>query len=284
MQDITCDIVEKGDLKLHILTSSPAGLVAKAVLIEASRELVLIDCFMTVADAAELVTHIQSVGKPLRSVYITHAHPDHYGGLPAIHAAFPGAELLARQPVLDGLTEWPAKKLHWMDIYGDQLPQDMVMPGLLTGDHTEVEGRTLRFLDLPPAETVHATAFDLPDLKTFIAGDLLFNRSHLYMADTNNPVAWKKAIKDSGADVAYDLIIPGHGDAGGDEIITRTVEWLDYYESIAVPGVRFQEIAPKVYERFPGYALPLILWVTRGPGFGLCGASEAGVPPEVLGG
>ncbi len=284
MKSITCEIVEKGGLKLHVLTGSPAGLVAKAVLIEGARESILIDCFMTVADADELVAHIKSTGKPLRAVYITHGHPDHYGGLPAVHAAFPGAELLARQPVLDALVEWPAKKVHWADIYGDQLPRDMVMPGLLTGTHTEIDGHTLRFLDQPPAETVHATAFDLPDLRTFIAGDLLFNRSHLYMADTNNPVAWKKAIAAAKADVSYDFIIPGHGDAGGKEIIANTIEWLDFYESVAQPGVRFQDFAPKIYARFPGYALPLILWVTRGPGFGLCGAAEAGVPPEVLGG
>jgi hypothetical protein len=27
-----------------------------------------------------------------------------------------------------------------------------------------------------------------------------------------------------------------------------------------------------------------LLWLTRGPGFGLAGAKETGVPPELLGG
>jgi hypothetical protein len=48
--------------------------------------------------------------------------------------------------------------------------------------------------------------------------------------------------------------------------------------------MRFRQIAPALYERFPGYALPMILWVTRDAGFGRCGATEAGVPPKVLGG
>ena len=61
-----------------------------------------------------------------------------------------------------------------------------------------------------------------------------------------------------------------------------TVAWLDYYHQVAKSGVRFTQIAKAMYEKFPGYGLPIVLWLTRGPGFGLGGAIKAEFPPEVL--
>jgi len=52
----------------------------------------------------------------------------------------------------------------------------------------------------------------------------------------------------------------------------------------ARPGVRFTDIAREMMRRYPDYGLALALWLTRGPGYGLAGAKELGVPPEVLGG
>jgi hypothetical protein len=34
--------------------------------------------------------------------------------------------------------------------------------------------------------------------------------------------------------------------------------------------------------RYPQHALAILLWVTRGPGFGLSGAAEIGMPAGVL--
>jgi hypothetical protein len=36
--------------------------------------------------------------------------------------------------------------------------------------------------------------------------------------------------------------------------------------------------------RYPNHGLAILLWLTRGPGFGLAGAKEIGVPPALLGG
>jgi hypothetical protein len=43
------------------------------------------------------------------------------------------------------------------------------------------------------------------------------------------------------------------------------------------------DIAREMTRRHPGRALPMLLWLTRGPSFGLVGPKELGVPPEVLG-
>ena len=283
MADTSEHTIEHGGLAFHMYTTSPAGLLSNSVLIAGEKDAVLIDTAFTISDAAELIERVKSTGKQLKALLITHAHPDHYAGMPQFQKAFPDTPILARQGVIDGIIEWPAKKLHWQDSYGDSIATDMVLPSVLTGDHMEMEGRTISFIDVPPAETVHATAFHLPELGALIAGDLLYENTHLYMADTNNPASWLAAVEKVRQIGKIDTIFPGHGRAGGVEIMDITAAWLDYYREIAKPGVRFTEIATAMRAKFPDYALPIVLWLTRGPAFGLAGPVASGVPAELLG-
>lgn len=274
-------VSERGGLNIHTFCSSAFGLAANAVLIEGPTEAILVDTFWTIDDAKELASVVKNTGKRLKAVYISHAHPDHYGGIPAFASAFPETPILAHQGVIDGIREWPAKVLHWQDIYGDAMFGEMVLPTEITRELDAVDGRTFRAIKLPPAETVHATAFALPDQKTFIAGDLLFDRTHLYMGDTCNAEQWLEALEFVKREGTYDLCIPGHGGLEGDAF-SSTSDWLNVFREVHQPGVHFTKIAQTMYERFPDYGLANMLWVTRGPGFGTYGAAEAGVPPEVL--
>lgn len=52
----------------------------------------------------------------------------------------------------------------------------------------------------------------------------------------------------------------------------------------ARPRVHFTAIAKEMMRRYPNHGLPLLLWLTCGPGFGTAGAKEIGVPSELLGG
>src|SRR3989337_2741150 len=92
----------------------------------------------------------------------------------------PNPPILARQGVIDGILEWPAKRLHWQEADGDQIPDEMPVPEPLTGERSSLEGQEVLFVDLPVAETVHATAFHVPGSQALIAGDLLNHHSHCY--------------------------------------------------------------------------------------------------------
>jgi glyoxylase-like metal-dependent hydrolase (beta-lactamase superfamily II) len=107
-----------------------------------------------------------------------HAYPDHYGGMGEINAAFPDTPILARQGVIDGIPERPAKRLRRQEAYGDQIPDETPVPQPLTGDSYSLEGHIVDFVDLPVAETVHATAFHVPDAQAVIAGDLVGDDHH----------------------------------------------------------------------------------------------------------
>jgi glyoxylase-like metal-dependent hydrolase (beta-lactamase superfamily II) len=277
--------VETNGLRFDMFTGEEHFLAPNAVLISARHDAVLIDCGFVKPDVEKLLALAKNSAKRLRAIFITHAHPDHYGGINDFAAAFPDASILARQAVIDGMLEWPAKRLHWQDMFGNLLPTgDIVYPKPLRGTGMYLEDREIIFIDSPIAETVHSTAFYVPAARVLIAGDLIYHRYHLYMADTNNPDSWMTAIKQACGIGPIDTVFPGHGKFGGVEICAETLRWLKDYREVARPGVHFTDIAKEMTRRYPDYGLPLLLWLSRGPGFGTAGAKELGVPPELLGG
>ena len=164
--------VESSGLRFDMFTGEERFLAPNAVLVSGQQDAFLVDCGFVKSDVEQLLKHVRESRRRVRAIFITHAHPDHYGGVNAFAAAFPEATLLARQGVIDGMLEWPAKRLHWQDMFGNELPIDLVYPRPLFGKAAYLEDREMIFLDLPVAETVHATAFYMPSARALIAGTL----------------------------------------------------------------------------------------------------------------
>src|SRR6516162_8218592 len=66
-----------------------------STLIYGARDAVLVDTFMTVKQATELADWVESKGKNLTTIYITHGHGDHWFGAGTFRERFPNAKLVA---------------------------------------------------------------------------------------------------------------------------------------------------------------------------------------------
>ena len=156
------------------------------------------------------------------------------------------------------------------------------MPRALSGDSLSLEGHEIRFIDLFMIETVHATAFYLPAQKALIAGDAVYAQAQHYMSDVGDPDTWIHALEKIRTLGPIETLFPGHGPVGGVELIDASIQWMRDYKEVAKPGVRFTDIAKAMMSRYPKHALAILLWITRGPGFGLSGPAEIGMPPGLV--
>jgi glyoxylase-like metal-dependent hydrolase (beta-lactamase superfamily II) len=87
----------------------PGGVAVNSHLVLGKTEAVLVDGQLYKVDAEKVVSMIQASGKALKTVFLTHAHPDHYMGFAVIRDAFPAASFVTTAAVLADFR--PAKAL-----------------------------------------------------------------------------------------------------------------------------------------------------------------------------
>lgn len=269
-------------LEFQAYAAANSGIAENSVIIMGENAAILVDAQWLLSDARELADVIARSGRRLKYVLITHAHPDHYWGLEAILARFPQAQVLARAAVVHEIeSQFYAKWLHWQLLVPDDIPVNPVIPEAFEGEVVTLEGHEIRWVDLPAAETEAATAYYLPAARVLIAGDLIFAKMHSYLADLDNPKGWITALEQVRDIGPIDAVYPGHGPAGGPELIDAAIRYMQVYASIAKPGVPLPRIAGQMAARFPEYQGELLLWWTRGPGFGVLGPCASGVPARL---
>src|SRR3954454_21378105 len=76
-----------------------------ATIITGPTEAVLVDTLYTPADVERVAEAIEATGRRLTTIYITHAHFDHYVGLGVLLERFPGARGVALPAVAAAVRE-----------------------------------------------------------------------------------------------------------------------------------------------------------------------------------
>ena len=66
---------------IHRYAAGATGMFVNAYLVETPHGVVAIDATLTESDSKALRAQLDSLGKPLLAVLITHGHPDHYNGV-----------------------------------------------------------------------------------------------------------------------------------------------------------------------------------------------------------
>jgi glyoxylase-like metal-dependent hydrolase (beta-lactamase superfamily II) len=184
-----------------------------ATLIYGERDAVLVDTFTSIEQNAELVEWVQSFGRNLTHVYITHGHGDHLFGIGQLLAAFPDARAIGTaDTVADApLNDEPAfREGFWEKLFPGQIPVT-VYPEVLESDHFELEGHRLEVIDTGHTDTRHTTSLWVPELRLVVAGDVVYNDTHPFTTEstTASREHWAQAAEKL-AELDPVAVVAGH--------------------------------------------------------------------------
>ena len=171
---------------IHRYSTGPEGAFVNAYLVETNEGIVAIDGTLTVSDGRALRARLEAFGKPLVAVLVTHAHPDHYGGIVELAGtdhipviATGGVDAVIRR-------DDPLKEEILRPMFGEEWPRERTFPNrtVSDGDSVELGGVSFTVLDLGPGESPHDSIWFLGDeRRTVFLGDQVYDRRHAYLAD-----------------------------------------------------------------------------------------------------
>lgn len=179
---------------------------AYLLLDEAARRCVLVD---PGAEGDRLAKAVRAHGAALEAIWLTHAHIDHVGGIPALKRAWPAAPVFlhpADRPLYDRVLQQAA-------YYG--LPMEPLPApdrDLAEGDLLQLGDFRVRVLHTPGHAPGHCLL--LGDGVAF-AGDLIFagsiGRTDLPLSD---PARMSESLERIAAELPDEVVLrPGHGPA-----------------------------------------------------------------------
>jgi glyoxylase-like metal-dependent hydrolase (beta-lactamase superfamily II) len=235
-----------------------------STLITGPSEAILVDAQFQKNDAENLVKMIKNSGKKLTTVYVSFGDPDFYFGLETIKAAYPEVKIYASEKTLDKINHsYQGKLAFWGPKLGENAPSKVIIPELLPSDTLLVDGEELKIVGLKGHEPKRAYVW-IPSIKTVIASISVFDKQHVWIADTQTAESrqqWMKTLDGIEA-LKATKIIPGH--FVGDSKFTMdgvnfTRNYVKFFEESAVKSKTSVDLIALINAEYPNLAAQNIL-------------------------
>ena len=236
-------------------------------LIYGQRDAVLVDTFLSAQHSKDLVDWVVESGKNLTTIYVTHAHGDHFFGLKLLLDRFPNAKAIAIASVVKAIRDQIKPeyvKSFWEPRFPGQIPPQLAAPEVLQGDTFFLEGEELKVVELGHTDTTHTTALYVPSIGLVVSGDGVYNNTHLYLAERDDKTIdeWLQAL-DTIEALRPNAVIAGHGVLDPDSSPRHIAETRRYLRDFAA-SLASTSTAPELYQKmlslYPDRVNPGSLW------------------------
>jgi glyoxylase-like metal-dependent hydrolase (beta-lactamase superfamily II) len=204
-------------LATKVFFSDEEGFEVASVVAMGKTDAVLIDAQWTLSSAHRLIAELLETGKKLTTIYLTHAHPDHYFGAGTVAEAFPDARVVAvpsEAAIINA--QFFGKMEIWERVIGaHNVCRKVVSVESLAEDHLVLEGHRLEIIPKVIGDMRYNTMVWIPSIKTLYASDVLFNQAHPFTCELTPEERrqWVKEIDKIDA-MGAEIIIPGHQKPG----------------------------------------------------------------------
>jgi glyoxylase-like metal-dependent hydrolase (beta-lactamase superfamily II) len=251
-------------LAVKVITGSEEGFLVNSTLVTGEKDAVLIDAQFTLDDAKKVVDAVKASGKNLTTVYVTHAHPDHYFGFPAIKESFPSARLVALPATIAEIERtWQAKVKQWQPAYKNKITSKPDMPEALTTNALDLEGERIEIVGGEQGDDRQNSYVWIPVLRTVITGDIVYDGVFPWTAETTPATrkAWLTTLDKLSA-LKPDKVIPGHqkADKRNDrENLEFTRKYLVAYDEALAASKNAKELEATMKAKYSDASLPVIV-------------------------
>ena len=146
-----------------------------STLIFGAYDAVLVDAMGTVAEAEALANWVALHNRNLETIYITHAHFDHFYGLSILLDRFPGARAIATPKTVDAMqmSFTPTVERLARRLFPGQVPTKLVAPESYEHDTFTLEGHELRIIiEQGHTDSADTTSLYVPSIGLIVAGDV----------------------------------------------------------------------------------------------------------------
>lgn len=272
--ELTYDVFISDPIPLAVATPLPNGdhqmwQPMSSTLISGPTEAVLVDPPLTIKQTEALAHWVESSGKKLSYIYITHGHGDHWFGTKLLTERFPGVTVYAtegtlevmRQNVSDGVPNE-----FWTMLFPGQLPDAPILAKAVPADGFSVNGAKMVVVEAGHSDGDNSTMLHVPSIGLVVAGDVVYTNVHQFLGQSADGGLdeWLHAL-----DIIEALkptwVVSGHKDKARDDDpsnIAATRKYLNEAKGILATKPTQLQFFSQMMKLYPERMNPTILWMS----------------------
>lgn len=259
-----------------------------STLIYGREDAVLVDTPMTAAQALMLGDWVAAKGRNLTDIFITHGHGDHWFSAGLLAERFGARVVAAPGTIAQMHVAVATRPLLWDKVY-EGIPPTTVTAVAVPDSRLTLEGHDLVIVEVGAADSADSTVLHVPDLELVVAGDVIYNGVHMYLAQpaiVGGFEPWREAI-DTVTTLKPRHIVAGHQNDRLDDDAARTIAETRQYLDDAEELLRTQSTAVDFFnaklERYPDHLGRTVLWAGVQTLYGVREHPDADIREIVLG-
>ena len=228
-----------------------------STLIFGEYDAVLVDAMGTVAEAEALAAWVALHNRNLETIYITHAHFDHFYGLSILLDRFPGARAIATPKTVNAMqmSFTPVVERLARQLFPGQVPTKLVAPEPYEPETFTLEGHDLRIIEQGHTDSADTTSLHVPSIDLVVAGDVVYNQCHMYVGDTTpeSRKNWITAL-DRLAALKPEIVVAGHKKPGvpdSPSTIQDTKQYLQDFDRVQKTATSDQNLFDEMTKLYP---------------------------------
>jgi glyoxylase-like metal-dependent hydrolase (beta-lactamase superfamily II) len=244
-------ITHRGPVTLHTYVAPVASAQVTSHIIETPNRIVVVDTQFIQTFAKDLRSYVDSIGKPIERVILSHEHGDHWAGA----TQFTDVPFVTTPTIAQTVETNLPTYLQLMEsvIGAENMPETPNLPaGSVTVESEVIDGVAFEYRVNDNTESIQNLSIHLPEANVRIVQDLIYNNAHFFPGiDRAN---WMAALEALGNDTSNDeLLLVGHGLPTTRGEVQSAIAYLQLAHQLADGATEGASVIAGLKEAYPTY-------------------------------